>query len=586
MKFEVRDAFLVDGAPTKLISGAVHYFRIAPCKWYQSLANLKAMGGNTVETYIPWNFHEPKRSVFDFSGWHDLNRFLIEAEELGLMVIIRPSPYICAEWEFGGLPAWLLRRPVRIRTTDINYMEAVTAYYQHLMPILVPHQVTQGGGVIMMQVENEYGSYGSDQKYIKALTNLMRAQGVDVPLFTADGGWQAALEAGGAPDLGLIPTVNFGSEPDLNFDALQTFHRRNRLRYPLMCMEFWDGWFNQWGNSVIRRSPKETLATVKAVLSRGSINFYMFHGGTNFGFMNGANDSTEDGYQPQVTSYDYDGLLTEQGNPTLKYQVIRDYLEEQLHRELPQPIVSQARDYGVLRPKQRTSLFANLNNLTAPRVSNSPLTMTELDQDYGCVVYQRREPLEENTAHFQLIDTADRAQVFLDGTRIAIRTRANMEDSFFSSESVVGRRLTVLVENTGRTNYGPRMGQVYQSKGMRGGIRQNLAFLYDWNQYVLDFRDISKLDYDLPEVPGTPTVTKFELFIDQPQETFINMTKWGRGIVLINGLNLGRFWDIGPYVTLFAPADVFQIGVNQIEVVQLEGRMIQKLQFSEKPVEI
>ena len=317
--FEIRDAFYLKGQPFKILSGAIHYFRIDPADWYHSLYNLKALGFNTVETYVPWNAHEPRKGQFDFSGRLDLERFIQTAQSLGLYMIVRPSPFICAEWEFGGLPAWLLEEDLRIRSSDPAFIEAVDRYYDRLLGLLTPYQVDQGGPILMMQVENEYGSYGEDKDYLRAIRDLMKEKGVTCPLFTSDGPWRATLRAGTLIEEDLFVTGNFGSKAAYNFGQMKEFFDEYGKRWPLMCMEFWDGWFTRWKEPVIQRDPEELAEAVHEVLELGSINLYMFHGGTNFGFMNGCSArGTLD--LPQVTSYDYGALLNEQGLSKSVYQ--------------------------------------------------------------------------------------------------------------------------------------------------------------------------------------------------------------------------------------------------------------------------
>lgn len=309
-KFEIREDFYLDGRKVKIISGGMHYFRVVPEYWRDRLEKLKALGCNTVETYIPWNLHEKEKGQFEFSGILDITRYVKTAQELGLMVILRPSPYICAEWEFGGLPYWLLKEDgMRLRCMYEPYLKHVREYYQELFKVIAPLQFTQGGPVIMMQVENEYGSFGNDKEYLRAIKRLMEENGAQVPLFTSDGAWDAALEAGSLIEDGVLATANFGSRSGENLDVLEAFFRRNGRRWPLMCMEFWDGWFNRWKEKIITRDPADLAMEVAELLKRASINLYMFQGGTNFGFYNGCSAR---GYTdlPQITSYNYDAILT------------------------------------------------------------------------------------------------------------------------------------------------------------------------------------------------------------------------------------------------------------------------------------
>ena len=334
-KFEIKEEFYLDGQPFKILSGAIQYFRLHPDQWRDTLYNLKALGFNTVETYIPWALHEPQEGQFQAEGMLDFEAYFKLVEEMGLYLIVRPTPYICAEFDFGGLPAWLLRYPsMRLRVNHPLFLEKVSHFYDWLFPKLLPYQSDQGGPILMMQVENEYGSYGEDKAYLRAIKQLMEERGVTCPLFTSDGPWRATLQAGTLIDDDVFVTGNFGSKADYNFAQLQEFFDEHGKKWPLMCMEFWDGWFNRWKEPVIKRDPDELAQAVHEVLQQGSINLYMFHGGTNFGFMNGCSARGVIDL-PQVTSYDYDALLDERGNPTDKYYAVQRMLKE-YYPEYPQ----------------------------------------------------------------------------------------------------------------------------------------------------------------------------------------------------------------------------------------------------------
>ncbi len=320
--FEINDKFYLNGKPFKIISGAFHYFRTVPEYWQDRLEKLVNMGCNTVETYIPWNFHEPNRGQFIWEGMRDICRFIETAQELGLYIIIRPSPYICSEWEFGGLPAWLLRdRNMRLRCSYEPYLNAVKNYYSELIPKLVPYQIDKGGNIILMQIENEYGYYGNDKAYLEFLRDTMRELGITVPFVTSDGPWSEPIYKSGMVD-GALPTGNFGSGAEWQFSQMKKFIGDDK---PLMCMEFWNGWFDAWGDEHHTTSPEKAAAELDELLKRGSVNFYMFEGGTNFGFMSGRNGGSRTG---DVTSYDYDAPLTEDGQLTEKYRLCRDVISK------------------------------------------------------------------------------------------------------------------------------------------------------------------------------------------------------------------------------------------------------------------
>lgn len=317
----------LNGEKTQILSGAIHYFRVVPEYWEDRLKKLKNCGLNTVETYVPWNLHEPEEGEFCFDGICDMERFFQTADALGLYVIVRPSPYICAEWEGGGLPYWLLcYKDLKPRCSNELYFEKIKSYYNELMPRIKKHLFKNGGPIIAVQVENEYGSFGNDKEYISRLYRLMLSYELDTFFFTADGTEKYMLN-GGLTD-GVFATANFGSDPEGNFEALGA----RRPNQPHFCMEYWCGWFDHWGEKPHKRDAEDIVAPLKRMQERGEhFNIYMFHGGTNFGFMNGANYA--DTYQPTVTSYDYGAFLTENGEYTEQYRLLKNELSR--YREDP-----------------------------------------------------------------------------------------------------------------------------------------------------------------------------------------------------------------------------------------------------------
>ncbi len=316
------EKFMLNGKPFQIYSGAIHYFRVLPEYWRDRLEKLKAAGFNTVETYVCWNLHEPKKGEFDFTGRLDIERYIKTAQELGLYVIIRPGPYICAEWDFGGLPAWLLKdKNMRLRCNDPVFLQHVSDFYAELFRRLAPLQITQGGNIIAMQVENEYGSYGNDKKYLNRIREIMLENGAEVLLFTADG-TQKSMIAGGGID-GVYKTLNFGSRAATAFNALKGVQEH----MPRVCMEFWCGWFDHWGGKHHTRGYKAVLKEMNDFFAQhAGFNFYMFHGGTNFGFTAGANHYLR--YSPTITSYDYCALLNEYGDYTPAYHAVRRLMHE------------------------------------------------------------------------------------------------------------------------------------------------------------------------------------------------------------------------------------------------------------------
>lgn len=590
MEFSINKDFLIDGQPTKLISGAVHYFRLSPEKWEQSLKNLLALGANTVETYVPWNLHEPRPGQFNFEEEANICEFLTLAQNLGLYIIVRPSPYICAEWDFGGLPSWLLKQPIRVRSQDPAFLGAVERYFSVLLPKLLDYQVTAGGTLLMMQVENEYGSYSDDKNYLREIAALMRKEGVTVPLFTSDGGWDAVLNAGNMLEDNILPTVNFGSDVKENFSCLSKKLKEFKKAWPLMCMEFWDGWFTHVGGERILRDPKETAEEVRQILQAGSINLYMFHGGTNYGFYNGANYYFDKGYLPQTTSYDYDALLDEAGNPTPKFyaiqQVIKETVPEQAPEPLREPVISAAKAYSTVKCKEKVDLFSALPDIAEKVVNDTPLTMEELNQSFGYLLYKLQNPLQTIGKHeLRIVGLNDRGQVFVNNQHAYTRDWKTAETPFELSITE-GTQLAVLTENMGRVNYGPYLVSEQQKKGIRGGLMQDHFYLSGWEHYCLEFskEQLSKLNFNRGYRIGRPAFYRFELNISQRQDTYVKIENLGKGVLFLNGKNMGRYWDKGPSLTLYLDRYFLKEGTNELLIFETEGVPIEELQFSDHAI--
>lgn len=582
--FEIRDAFYLNGQPFKILSGAIHYFRIDPDDWYHSLFNLKALGFNTVETYVPWNAHEPHKGQFDFSGRLDIERFIQTAQSLGLYMIVRPSPFICAEWEFGGLPAWLLEENMRIRSSDPAFIKAVSQYYDRLLGILTRYQVDQGGPILMMQVENEYGSYGEDKTYLRAVRDLMKEKGVTCPLFTSDGPWRATLRAGTLIEDDVFVTGNFGSKASYNFAQMQEFFDEYGKKWPLMCMEFWDGWFTRWKEPVIHRDPEELAEAVHEVLEFGSINLYMFHGGTNFGFMNGCSArGTLD--LPQVTSYDYGALLNEQGNPTEKYYAIQQMMAT-YYPQYPQqePLIKECLPARTVSLTAKTSLFANVHNLVQAETSLYPKRMEELGQHTGYLLYETDVEMDAPEERLRIIDGRDRAQVYVNDRHLATQYQTEIgKDLLIAGDEKESVNLKILLENMGRVNYGHKLLADSQRKGIRTGVCVDLHFHLQWKQYPLELQDLSRLDFSKEWQENAPAFYRFDFRLDCVYDTYIDMMGYGKGAVFVNGHNLGRFWEVGPTTSLYVPHGFLKEGDNTIIVFETEGRYQETLQLVQQP---
>lgn len=564
---EIRDNFYLNGEPFKIISGAFHYFRTVPEYWQDRIEKLVNMGCNTVETYIPWNFHEPEKGNFRFDGMHDIERFIHLAEKLGLYIIIRPSPYICSEWEFGGLPAWLLRdRNMRLRCSYEPYLNAVKEYYSVLIPKLVPHQCDRGGGVILVQLENEYGYYGNDTAYLEFLRDTLRELGVTVPFVTSDGPWSEPKFKSGMLN-GALPTGNFGSGAEWQFGQMRKYIGENK---PLMCMEFWNGWFDAWGEEHHTTSPEKAASELDELLKRGSVNFYMFEGGTNFGFMSGRNGGSKTG---DVTSYDYDAPLTEDGQITEKYRLFKEVIAKytDIH-EIPLTTEIRRRAYGRISCTGKTDLFSVLDKISVSVKSSYPLTMEDIGQDYGYILYRTKIRDVETVSEIRLEGAADRVQCYHNGEFVYTAFAENMWEKFEPQQKRTSGIIDLLCENTGRENFGT--GLENQRKGISGGVKINdhRHFGFEIYPLPLDERQIAALDFGIGYIENTPAFYRFELDIDEPCDTFLDTDGFGKGCAFVNGFNIGRFWEIGPQKRLYIPAPLLQIGKNTIVIFETEGK--------------
>ena len=564
---EIRDNFYLNGEPFKIISGAFHYFRTVPEYWQDRIEKLVNMGCNTVETYIPWNFHEPEKGNFRFDGMHDIERFIHLAEKMGLYIIIRPSPYICSEWEFGGLPAWLLRdRNMRLRCSYEPYLNAVKEYYSVLIPKLVPHQCDRGGGVILVQLENEYGYYGNDTAYLEFLRDTLRELGVTDPFVTSDGPWSEPIFKSGMLN-GALPTGNFGSGAEWQFGQMRKYIGENK---PLMCMEFWNGWFDAWGEEHHTTSPEKAASELDELLKRGSVNFYMFEGGTNFGFMSGRNGGSKTG---DVTSYDYDAPLTEDGQITEKYRLFKEVIAKytDIH-EIPLTTEIRRRAYGRISCTGKTDLFSVLDKISVPVKSSYPLTMEDIGQDYGYILYRTKIRDIETVSEIRLEGAADRVQCYHNGEFVYTAFAENMWEKFEPQQKRTSGIIDLLCENTGRENFGT--GLENQRKGISGGVKINdhRHFGFEIYPLPLDERQIAALDFGIGYIENTPAFYRFELDIDEPCDTFLDTDGFGKGCAFVNGFNIGRFWEIGPQKRLYIPAPLLQIGKNTIVIFETEGK--------------
>ncbi|WP_436884503.1 glycoside hydrolase family 35 protein [Mammaliicoccus sciuri] len=583
-KFEINTDFLLDDKPIQILSGAIHYFRVPKDDWYHSLYNLKALGFNTVETYIPWNYHEPREEHFEFSGEKDIQYFIQLAEELGLYVIIRPSPFICAEWEFGGLPSWLLNyKDMRIRSSDQRFIDKVDRYYAQLFKILKPLQIDHNGPIIMMQIENEYGSFGEDKSYLNMIKGLMIKHGTTVPLFTSDGGWAQTLRAGSMAEDHILPTANFGSKTDINFQNLKSFHDEFQKKWPLMCMEFWDGWFNRWGDDIIKRESDDLVAEVRTAVQQGHINLYMFHGGTNYGFWNGcsARGSVD---LPQITSYDYDAPLNEMGNPTQKYYDLQKMLKEEIpHIEQAEPLIKDFIELKHIQLQDKVSLFNVLDKISYKTTSKYPETMEEAGDGLGYMLYRTKVHKDSSIEKFRIVDARDRVKMYIDGEHVYTAYQQEIGDTFEAELQSEDPQIDILVENMGRVNYGYKLLASTQRKGLGQGLMQDLHFVQDYEQFHIQLEQLNKEHFEEEWIKDTPALYRYVFILNEANNTHIDVSAFSKGVVLVNGVNIGRYWNVGPTASLYISKTLLHEGENEIIIFDTEGTYNQEINLVKEP---
>ncbi len=552
--------FKIDGKPIIILSGEVHYPRTPKAYWRDRLKKAKAMGLNTICTYTFWNRHEPSPGKWNFEGDDDLIAFVKMCQEEGLFVIVRPGPYVCTEWDFGGLPGWTLAdQKAVVRDNNPQYMKPAMEYVAKISGMMEPLSVENGGPVLMIQVENEYGSFGKDKDYLKAHVAAIRKGGWKGELFTSDGPTDHMIKGGTLP--GITATMNFGGNPQ-NAWKKHAEYRKGEAR---MVGEFWVGWFDQWLKPHHTTSAASKAKAFDWMLKEGiSVNIYMFHGGTNFGYYAGANGG-DNYYDSDTTSYDYSAILSESGQPTDKFfafkKAIKKNIPDAVFGPMPDPIPV------ISLPEIKLSQSANLfSKLPKPVLSEQPLKMEQLGQSLGFILYETtvQGPLNDKLVIEKL---QDRAQVYIDGKYIGIFDRRSKKLSLPVSLTDGPHQLRIFVENMGRVNFG--LGMRGERKGLYGEVKLAGKPLTQWKNFSMPVENTDGVKFS--SAPATlPIVKKGTFSLNELGDAWIDMTDWGKGVVWVNGHNLGRYWSRGPQQTLYLPGCWLKQGNNEIVVLELE----------------
>ncbi|KAJ8920357.1 hypothetical protein NQ315_005221 [Exocentrus adspersus] len=610
--------FTLNNKNISIYSGAMHYFRVPQEYWRDRLRKMRAAGLNAVETYVPWNLHEPQPGVYDFGNggtdmqdFLDIEKFLKTAQEEDLLAIVRPGPFICAEFEFGGMPSYLLReKGIKFRTSDEKFMSHVKRYFNVLLPLLAAFQFTKGGPVIAFQVENEYGSteepkanppFLPDLVYMEQLRQLFLDNNITELLLSSDSPYDHG-SVGTLPS--LFQTANFNTNPEQQFNKLKTLQEDK----PSMSMEFWSGWFSHWsekkyvGNVIDFKNVYERILKYPA-----SVNLYMFHGGTSFGFLNGANIDDNELYQPDITSYDYDAPLSESGNYTEKYYVVKELVEKYnpIKTKLPElPKVKPPLALPGIKIETYLKYSDIIEQLPYKLPSKDLVSMENLPinnntgQSFGYVVYRKSNiDIKTNSLVKILGYVRDSVNVYVDNKLVTKNVvdldgfgywkvkngTLNLGSETYNSNAT----LDLVVGNLGRNNFGS-LDQFYQFKGLREGVLLNEQKIEDWEILPMEFKRewIAKLSGWSPvtdQVPVGAGLYKANLILEETGDSFLDMSGWNKGVVMVNNFVLGRYWKVGPQQSLYVPAPLLKVGSNEVVVFE-EFSPGSELKFSETPV--
>lgn len=570
--FEIKDGnFVYDGKPIQVHSGEMHYARVPAPYWRHRLQMMKAMGLNAVATYVFWNYHELSPGVWDWkSGNRNLREFIKIAGEEGMMVMLRPGPYCCAEWEFGGYPWWLQKVDgLVIRTDNKPFLDACRVYINQLAEQVKDLQITKGGPIVMVQAENEFGSYVAQRKDIplevhKKYSEQIRLQlleaGFDVPMFTSDGSW---LFEGGTIK-GALPTANGEGNIEKLKKVVNEYHGGVG---PYMVAEFYPGWLDHWNEPFQKVSSATVVKQTKAYLDAGvSFNYYMVHGGTNFGFTSGANYSNDKNIQPDLTSYDYDAPISEAGWNTPKYDDIRKVMIEAVKYKVPAvpkriPVISIPQ----ISLNKTVDVFSMIEKME-PVESDKPLTFEDLGQGHGYVLY-RRHFTQPISGMMRVPGLADYGVVYINGEKVGEINRVTGKDSI-EVNVPFNAVMDILVENMGRINYGARITQ--NLKGIIEPITiEGNEITDNWKMYKLPMSEVPPMQQLTSGYKaGMPVLYQGIFELSEVGDTFLDMEKWGKGIVFVNGINLGRYWKVGPQQTLYLPGCFLKKGKNEVVIFE------------------
>lgn len=575
--------FTLDGKPFRIISGEMHYPRIPRAYWRERFRMARAMGLNTITTYVFWNVHETRPGVYDFSGNNDVAEFVREAQQEGLYVILRPGPYVCAEWEWGGYPAWLLKeKGIVVRTGDPKFMQPAARWIKRLGQELAPLQIGNGGPIILTQVENEYGSFGNDHDYMKQVhTMIVDAGFTKSQLYTADGPEQ--VPDGSLPDLPV--GINFGGEKVGDAEKAFATLKKYRPNGPFINSEYWAGWFDHWGSKHAHTNTDAQLANLKWMLEQGySVSIYMFHGGTSFGWMNGANTDGKGSYEPDVTSYDYDSALDESGRPTPKYFAMQKIIAKVTGTTLPYLETRVGGNFDSIRepmsvPEIAMPETASLwDNLPLAISSDEVQSMEDIGQAYGWILY-RTHLTSAAQGELVLDQIHSYAQVYVNKKFVGIVDRRLKQDRL-KIDATAGAQLDILVENTGRVNFGKTI------NGERAGLTKQVTLadrpLLGWEIYPLTMTHADKLRFSKKPCEG-PCFYRGGFDLASTADTFLDTTAFTKGQLWLNGRALGRIWNVGPQKTLYAPAPFLNKGRNEAIVFDAQGKMGGTLRGLDRP---